>query len=157
RYSAAAWVLATVVAYIWIGGPNGLSRRRAVLLYLAGFLALVAPRTALSLSRGPVPGALLFPGVSRLYAHPHPSPNVQDRVVPGGEAPPSRAAGPDARRTSALHNLWSHAVSDLREMIGWPVAIACVLGALLAFRDRRWKTLAPVWLAGLALYLALVP
>jgi hypothetical protein len=56
-----------------------------------------------------------------------------------------------------LFNVWDHLRLDAKSVLGWPVAIAGLLGLALGFRDGTLRRLWPVWVAGALLFLTLVP
>src|SRR5205814_2519504 len=57
----------------------------------------------------------------------------------------------------SLANVPLHLRRDAHELLGVPVAILCVAGAVLALGASLRRALAPVWMQGALLFLALAP
>ncbi|HEY6867029.1 MAG TPA: tetratricopeptide repeat protein, partial [Candidatus Eisenbacteria bacterium] len=163
RYSAVALVPAALLCYAWLAVPEGLSRRRACALYLAGFAAIVAPWVAFSLARGSVPGSELLRNFG-FYSNPEATRNIQDR--PGaftGEVRLGRSLGEMVRGGAGpmlgriLRNVPEHLARDARELLGWPAAALCLAGIPFALLERAWRRLVPVWAFGAVLFASLLP
>ena len=161
RYSALALLPAgAVILAVWPprddhGRP---ARRRALLLFAAGFAALALPWLALSLRAGHWPGSNLVESFS-FYTDPSAQRNVQD--VAGGGGYRSLAAllreQPGALAGRLLGNVPDHLMRNLRSLIGEPVAWACGAGLVVTILDGGWRAMAPVGVAGAFVFAALVP
>ncbi len=161
RYSAIALLPAAVVCHVagWTAGAG--SRRRALALYLAGFVCVAGPWLAFALRSGQVPGGLLFHDVAydiysraqgRTWA------DYQAGLEPGFRSLVDvlvRDPGAVVRRDWA--NLLSHAAGDASSLLGRPVAVVCVAGLVVAAVTGAWRRLVPLIAIGGLLYLALVP
>jgi len=67
------------------------------------------------------------------------------------------ARDPGAVASRMLFNVYDHLRLDGRDLLGWPVAIAALLGLLLVIGTGAWRRLWPIGLAGALLFLTLVP
>jgi hypothetical protein len=161
RYNAIYLLPAAMIIYGWIGRPPGVSRRRAIGLYLLGFAAVAVPWIILAMLAGHPPGGNLYHNIAYdVFARPHGISwdEYQTRLQPQFKSLAdviTRDPGAVVRRE--ISNLLEHARLDLELMIGWPAAVAAGLGFLLALRDGTWRRLLPIWLAGALLFLTLVP
>lgn len=158
RYSASVLVPAAIACYALLDRPAGLSRRRAIGLFLGGFAALTLPWLAFSLSRGYLPGQHLLATYSTFYANPDASRNIQDLAPAARDSVLASARVPAKLNPGRLlSNLAQHVRLDLATLLSWPVASVCGLGLLFALRDRIWRPLASYWTCGALLFGALVP
>ena len=163
RYNAAVLVPAGLLCIAWPGAVAGASRKRAAALFLAGLAAVAAPWLIYSLSQGQVPGAMLVRNFV-YYATPDAARNTQD--LPGDldtPATPTTSLGELLQRDAgafvmrALGAIPDHLMQDAGVLLGWPVAIVCLLGLVLLISERRLGPLGPVWIPGAALFIVLVP
>jgi hypothetical protein len=163
RYSGVYLVPAALLGYAWRQGPEGVSRRRAALLYLAGFLVISGPWIGFSLAHRSIPGAGLVEYFS-FYANPEATRNVQDRPgglttdVPGGQ-PLSQVlkGGMGAFVVRLLLNIPDHLMRYGRELLGWPAAALVLAGMVLVALGREGRRLLPVWMPGGILFVLLIP
>ena len=163
RYSSVYLIPAALLGYAWRQGPQGLSRRRAALLYIAGLVVISAPWIGFSLAHRSVPGAGLVQYFS-FYANPEATRNVQDRPgglttdVPGGQ-PLSEVlkGGRGAFLLRLMGNVPDHLVRYGRELLGWPAAALLLAGMALVAFAREGRRLLPVWATGGILFVLLIP
>jgi len=163
RYNAAVLLPAGLVCIAWPGAVAGASRKRAAALFLAGFAAVASPWLIVSLSQGQVPGAMLVRNFI-YYATPGAARNTQD--LPGdldGAGVPTTSLGELLQRDAgalvmrALGAIPEHLAQDAGVLLGWPVAIVCLLGLTFLIFERHFRPLWPLWIPGVALFLVLVP
>src|SRR5262249_4258198 len=64
RYNAIYLPAGAFVAYMWLERPEGVPRRRALVLYAVGFALLSLPWLALSFHQGQAPGGTLFHNIA---------------------------------------------------------------------------------------------
>jgi tetratricopeptide (TPR) repeat protein len=57
----------------------------------------------------------------------------------------------------ALGAIPEHLAQDAGVLLGWPVAILCLLGLVLLISERRLRPFGPLWIPGAALFILLVP
>ena len=161
RYSALALVPAALLCYAWLAVPEGLTRRRACALYLAGFAVIAAPWLAFSLHAGQLPGANLVQSFS-FYSDLSARRNLLD-VAPNTTVSPYRSLAdllreqPGALLARLLANVPDHLVRNLQGLVGIPVAWMCGVGFLFALLERAWRPLAPVWVIGAVVFASLLP
>ncbi|HTK32832.1 MAG TPA: glycosyltransferase family 39 protein [Candidatus Saccharimonadaceae bacterium] len=141
--------------------PRPGARRRDALLFVTGFLAPVVPWVLFSLAHG---GRFSF----QLHH------NIAYEVF-------ARSKGMvwddyQKKLQPQFHNLWDvirrdppavfahmafnvldHVRLDAQQLLGWPLALAALAGALLVRSSGHARALLPVWLAGAWLSLSLVP
>src|SRR5439155_15948663 len=67
------------------------------------------------------------------------------------------ARDPGAVFRRMAFNVGDHLLQDAIKLLTVPVAVAALLGVVVARRDGSLRALWPVWLAGAALFLTLVP
>jgi hypothetical protein len=164
RYNSIYLVPVGILSALWLAAPAGRARGRSLLLQLGSFAAVAAPWLVFSLRAGFVPGASLFSLFGSFYMVSGASHNVQDlfaakadSIAAAREVGGALSRHPAALATQVLRNLPDHLVRDARELLGWPVAIACLAGAALAAADGRWRRLLGVWVAGALLFVTLLP
>jgi tetratricopeptide repeat protein len=161
RYSAIALLPGAIFCYAGLAPVAGAPRRRAVILYLGGFALVALPWIVLALRAGVAPGALLFHDIAYdIYANARGTTwaEYQTRLQPGFHSILEvlrRDPAAVLRREGS--NLLTHVRGDAQRLLGWPVAATCVLGSLLAFRDRATRKLAALWVLGGLCYLTLIP
>lgn len=158
RYTAIALLPALLVAAVL--APRGTRVRRALGL-LAGFAVIAAPVLAWFVRAGHFPGEALFHDVAyEAYAlgSGRTLADYQAGLQPGLHSlAQALAHDPAALVRRELANTLGHVRADARDLLGWPVAALCAVGAVAIALERgrrRWVTLA---IAAVALYLALVP
>lgn len=184
RYNAAVMLPAGLLCIAWPGALAGAvhagtgrgsaggaahgttrppSRKRAAALFLAGFALVTAPWLVYSLSQGQVPGAMLVRNFV-YYATPDAARNTQDWPGDlGGREVPTTSLGELLQRDAgafvmrALGAIPEHLAQDGGVLLGWPVAILCLLGLAFLISERRFRPLWPLWIPGGALFLVLVP
>jgi len=163
RYNAAVLFPAGLACIAWPGALAVASRKRAALLFAAGFAVVAAPWLIYSLGHGQVPGAMLVRNFV-YYATPDAARNTQD--LPGDLTTPETptvSLGELLRRDAgalvllALKAIPSHLAQDASALLGWPIAVLCLLGLALVIMEPRFRGLWPLAVPGLALFLALVP
>ena len=164
RYNSIVLLPAGILSVLWLAPPAGTSRGRALLLLLAGFVVVAAPWVAFSLRAGFVPGASLVQLFGSFYMAGGAARNVQDLFAARADSiVAAREIGGILGRPAAevaaqiARNLPEHLVRDARELLRWPVAIACLAGLALAVADGRWRRLLPVWIFGSLLFATLLP
>lgn len=157
RYNAAAIVPAALLHLLVLDRRPAALRRHAAIAYLAGFLALAVPWTALSVANGHVPGEGLVRNAAFFSASTGAERNVQDRLVDEGAArspAATAAASPLARLTM---NAPDHLREDAKRLLGWPVAALVLLGVLSLALPGALRAWLPAGLPGLFAFAALVP
>ena len=149
RYSALYLVPGAGLVYGWMP-PQDRSRGRSLAACAVGFLVVVGPWLMFSLAHGTLPGEGLARGYA-FYAAEHGSWNVQDDFQPLDGAPPripgwGEVVGADPRAFLAdrLRAIPSHLGEDARDLLGWPGAIALLLGLALLWRHPARSRLVPI-------------
>ena len=161
RYSAVLLLPGAVACYAWLIPAEGRTKPRTVALYCAGFASVALPWLAFALRSGVPPGAMLFHDIAYdIYASGRGNTwaDYQSRLQPGFHSLIDvvlRDPIGVVRRESS--NLVSHLSGDVNSLLGWPVATMSLAGLALAFRDGWLRKLAPLWLLGGLLYVALIP
>jgi hypothetical protein len=160
RYSG-LWLLPAGLALTWFGGTVHADRRRATALFAAGFLLPVVPWVAWSLAHG---------GTLRFQLHHNIAYDVFARAkgitwdqyqrdlqpqFPNLGAVIAR--DPAAVAGRMLFNVWDHLRLDAEKLLGWPTAIAALLGGVLGAVDGSLRRHWPLWLSGALAFLVLVP
>jgi tetratricopeptide (TPR) repeat protein len=159
RYSAIALFPGLLIVCAWSPGRSG--RLRAALACAAGFAVVAAPWLAFAARSGHLPGALLFHDIAfDIYASGRGQTwaEYQTRLQPGFHSLLDvliRDPGAVLRREGG--NALTHLAGDARDLLGWPVTAACLLGLALALKDGSWRKLTPIGLVGVLLYVALIP
>jgi hypothetical protein len=142
-----------------LGGTPQPDRRRASLRFAAGFALPVLPWVLWSLTHGARFSFQLHHNIAyEVFAHAKGIPwdtyqrDLQSQFHTLGDV---IARDPGAVAARMFVNLFGHAWNSARSLIGWPVAIAALLGAALGWSSlrRAW----PVWLVAALLYATLVP
>ncbi len=161
RYSAIYLVPGAFASYLWLAPAEGMSKRRAVILFLAGFAAPILPWLAISLRSGQAPGTALFHNIAYdVYAR---SRGITWDEYQARLQPQFRSwwdvlkLDPQAVFRREVQNVLEHLRQDLRVLLGAPAAWVCGAGLVLAFLDGTARKLAPLLLCGLFLFLSLVP
>jgi len=160
RYNSVYVVPGALAAYAWFGRPPGLSRPRAIALFLAGFGVLVLPWSVVSIRAGQVPAAALFANFS-FFANPTSSRNVQD--APAAARADTQSVAEIVRRNpggmarTLAGNVTSHLAADVRQVLGLPVAALCGLGLLLLIAGGAWRPLVPLGIFAALLFGTLLP
>ncbi|HET9325535.1 MAG TPA: glycosyltransferase family 39 protein [Candidatus Eisenbacteria bacterium] len=161
RYSSLYLVPILVVAQLWRRDEPGSWVRRAM-ASAAGFLLVVAPWAAFSVGQGVIPGEGLVRGYA-FYANDHGDWNVQDDVSDFGNAsatiPSLRSVigrDPKAFVWNRLRQVSVHLRGDARDLLGWPAAIAALLGLALLWRHRLERRLLPLAIAGVLCFVSLL-
>jgi hypothetical protein len=161
RYSAIALLPGALLCYAWLDRPAGVSRWRALALYLVGFAIVAVPWLVIALRAGTPPGAMLFHDIAYdIYAKARGTTwaEYQTRLQPGFQSLVDvmlRDPGAVLRREGS--NLLSHLYGDAKLLLGWPVAALCLAGLLVALADGSWRKMRPLWVVGALLYLTLIP
>lgn len=160
RYNAAVLLPAGLIA-IALGGTLHERRARAALLFAAGFLAPVVPWVAWSLAHGATFASQLHHNIAYdVFARARGIPWDNYQRLLQHEFPTLGhviARDPGAVLRRELFNVGDHLRLDAVALLGWPVAIAALAGAVIAALDGTLKRLWPVWLAAGLTFLALVP
>ena len=165
RYPAVVLVPAAWLEFLVFDRTDWKHGARRVALHLLGFLLLVGPWVAFSMSRGHVPGEVLVQRAD-FYLSPAGSQNVQD--MPGAfadslpekdiaslESVVERDAWGFARHV--VTNLGDHFRRDALQLLGWPVAVLVGLGVALCIIDGSWRTLTALCAPWLLFAILLAP
>jgi hypothetical protein len=160
RYSS-AYLLPAGVLLLAAGVGGGGHRARRVLGFVAGWALPVLLWIVYARMHGSGPPFELYHGFAyEMYARPaglawdqyqrtmHPQFHGLWDVL---------SREPTAIASRLLANLGDHVVRDGRELLGWPVAVCAVLGALLGRWDRGWRRLWPVALTGTLAFVIVLP
>jgi tetratricopeptide (TPR) repeat protein len=160
RYNAVVLLPAGLVALLAGGTPQA-ERRRAALLFAAGFLAPILPWVAFSLARGQSFHFQFFHNIaydvfarSRGIAWDDYQKLLQPQFHSLGDVI-ARDPGAVVRREA--FNVWDHLRLDARSLIGLPVAFCALIGLVLSALDGTLKRLWPILLVSGLLFLSLVP
>lgn len=131
--------------------PDRTERGRRLAASAAGFLVVIGPWLALSLTQGVVPGEGLIRGYA-FYADHDGAWNVQDSPprengdlvtqIPGLRS--VVGADPMAFLTSRLREIPRHLEGDARHLLGWPATVALLLGVWGWWSDPRRRGLIPI-------------
>jgi tetratricopeptide (TPR) repeat protein len=136
-------------------------RLPAALAFLGGFAILVLPWVLYSIAGGQSVSIQLHHNIAfEVFARPQGIvwDDYQKLMQPQfGSLWDVIARDPGAVFSRMLFNLWDHLRLDARDLLGWPVAAAAVLGAALALWTGAVRRLWPVLAAGALLFLTLVP
>jgi Dolichyl-phosphate-mannose-protein mannosyltransferase len=155
RYSA-GYLFVVGLAFAW-----SRERARAAIPFALGVLVPLGAWVGFSLSHGVMPATSLHHNVAyEIYAHARGLSwdDYQRTLQPTFHSLREvLTRDPGAVRQRLLFNLFEHVRSDAAHLLGWPVAIAALVGLGLALRDGLVRRAWPLWLAGLLLYLSLVP
>jgi len=143
-------------------GPGARAQRtRAALEFAAGFFAPVVPWVLYSLAHGGSFSFQLHHNIAyEVFARAKGIPwdTYQNELQPQFKSLMDVIRrDPGAVFGRILFNVWDHLRLDAMNVLGWPVAIAGVLGLVLGLRDGTLRRLWPVWVAGALLFLTLVP
>lgn len=148
---------------IYLGFRRGaVDRVRTIGLFLVGFATLWLPWLMYSVAAGHWPGFALIRYFS-YYARPDGTAAVlQDGSVPvtfpSYESLPSMLQHEFPRLAALVFgHLPTYLARHGAELLGWPVAALCVLGAAVALREGRGRGLLPVWLHGALLFAFSLP
>jgi tetratricopeptide (TPR) repeat protein len=160
RYNAVYLFPAGLVA-ILAGGTRYEARRAATSRFIAGFLAPVVPWVLYSLTHGAAFSFQLHHNIAyEVYAHARgitwdeyertlqPQFHNLWQVI---------ARDPGAVASRMAYNVFDHLRRDALQLIGAPVALLAALGLVLGALDGALRRLWPLWLAGVLLFLTLVP
>ena len=143
--------------------PSRAPRRRVrgALEFAAGFFALVVPWVLFSLSHGGAFSFQLHHNIAyEVFARAKGIPwdTYQNELQPQFKSLMDVIRrDPGAVFGRILFNVWDHLRLDASQVLGWPVAIAALLGAAIGVRDGSLKRLWPVGVAGALLFFTLVP
>ena len=160
RYNAIV-LLPTGLVAILGGGTSVASRRRAALLFTAGFFAPVVPWILYSLAHG---------GGFSLQLHHNIAYDVFARArgiswddYQKDLQPQFKtlwdviARDPGAVTRRLLFNVGDHLRKDASNLLGWPIAVAALLGVVAGLRDGTLKRLWPLGVLGALLFGTLLP
>lgn len=155
RYNAAYLVPGSIATLAWLDSADAPQRRSRLVGWIAAFALVAAPWTAASVAQGHWPGEALFSNAT-FYANPSiGGRNVQDR--PAAQAGAAEEAPRRGALARTLSQTPSHLREDARALLGWPVAVLCLFGAVLLARDPRARASAPIGLHGALAFLSLAP
>lgn len=161
RYSAIALLPGALAYYAWRSSADRPPRARTIVQFLAGFAVIALPWLILASRSGTVPGGLLFHDIAYdIYASARGQTwaDYQTRLQPGFHSLAEVVArDPVAVLRREGENLLSHLPADAKELLGWPAAVLCMAGLLVALLEGTWRRLAPLAPFALFFYLALVP
>ena len=162
RYNLAFLVPAAVLCLLLPGvAPDG-ARGRAIRAWLTGCAAIVLPWTAFSLIRGHVPGEVLFTNYG-FYAESAPARHVQDWTAAARDTAARLTFTELLQREGAgLLARWGaaavdHLRRDLGTLVGWASAALAAAGVAWTLLGGAWRRQAPLALAWVFAFLALVP
>jgi tetratricopeptide (TPR) repeat protein len=121
---------------------------------------VILPWLGLSIPSGKMPGGALFHDIAYdIYSSKGISwDRYAVQIQPG-----IRSLGDVALRAPAVvlrrefTNLFRHLALDFKLLLGWQVAVWCMLGMILSLWDGTWRRLLPVWMLGAFLFITLVP
>lgn len=160
RYNSIVLLPAGLVA-ILAGGTPTPHRRRAALLFTAGFLAPVFPWVLYSLAHGASFSFQLHHNIAyEVFARARGIPwdDYQRDLQPQFHSLwDVIARDPRAVASRMLWNVFDHVRQDASRLLGWPTAAAAVIGLALAWRDGTLRRLWPLGVAGILLFMTLVP
>jgi hypothetical protein len=160
RYNAVALVPAGVAALL-LGGTPQAERRRAALLFAAGFAAPVLPWVAFSLAHGQTFQMQFHHNIAYdVFARARGVAwdDYQKLLQPQFKSLADVIArDPGAVLGRELFNVWDHLRLDALSLLGGAVALAAGAGAALAWADGTLRRLWPVGLWGALFFLTLVP
>jgi tetratricopeptide (TPR) repeat protein len=161
RYSAIALLPGALAYYAWRSSTDRPPRARAIVEFLGGFVVIAVPWLILALRSGTAPGGLLFHDIAYdIYASARGQTwaDYQTRLQPGFHSLVDVVArDPAAVLRREGGNLLSHLPADAKELLGWPAALLCVAGLLVALLEGTWRRLASLAPFACFFYLALVP
>ena len=136
-------------------------RARHALLFAAGFFAPVVPWVLFSLAHGGTFSFQLHHNIAyEVFARAKGIPwdTYQNELQPQFKSLADVIRrDPKAVFSRMLFNVWDHLRLDAALVLGWPVAIAGLFGLAIGARDGSLRRLWPLWVAGVLLFLTLVP
>jgi len=160
RYSA-VYLLPTGLIALWLHGTRFPGRGGATWRFAVGFSGPVVPWVIFSLAHG---------GSLQLQLHHNIAYDVfaRSRGIAWDDYQKLMqpqfnslwdviARDPGAVMRRELFNVWDHLRLDATSLAGIPVAIAALIGLVLAIRDGTFRRLWPLWVAGALAFLTLVP
>ncbi len=160
RYNAIVLLPVGLIA-IGFGGGRVEKRRPALLAFTAAFAALTSPWIAFSLAHGGQFASQLHHNIAYdVFARPKGmvwdeyQRTMQPQFHSLGDV---IARDPGAVFAREIANVGEHLMLDARLLLGWPIGVCAVLGAVLLTLDGRARKLWPVGLAGALGFLVLVP
>src|SRR5262245_416854 len=160
RYNAVALVPAGLVAML-AGGTLHADRRRASLVFVAGFAALVVPWVVYSLASGQSFSFQFHHNIAYdVFARAKGIPwdDYQKLLQPQFKTLGDVIArDPGAVFRRELFNVWDHLARDARHLLGMPVALCGLAGLVFVWTDGTLRRLWPVALAAALFFLTLVP
>jgi hypothetical protein len=160
RYNA-VYLVPTGVVTLLAGAGMVQHRRRACLLFVAGFLAPVVPWVIYSIAHGSAFSFQLHHNIAYdVFARARGIPwdDYQRDLQPQFKTlwdVISRDPGAVARRL--LFNVWDHLRQDALQLMTLPVAIAALAGLVLGIVDGSLRRVWPLALGGVLLFGTLVP
>ena len=161
RYTAVALLPVTLLLAVATPERTAARRARALAWHVAGLALVLVPWLLASRRAGHLPGELLFHDFAFDVlgtAQGHSLTDYQNSLQPGLHSLGDVVArGPLAILAREWSNLRSHVLADARDLMGWPLAAAAVLGMLEFASRRRRRALGTLLLAAALLYLSLVP
>jgi tetratricopeptide (TPR) repeat protein len=160
RYSAVALLPVAIVCLLTRGAPRG-SRWRHAGVFLAALAIVAGPWIVVSAGAGVIPGGQLFHNVAfHVYAGSRGVTwdDYQAVLQPefGSLADVIRRE-PGAVATRLFANLVDHLRLDASRVLGWPLAVAALIGLAVVIVRGRWRSLGPLGAYGAAQYLVLLP
>jgi tetratricopeptide (TPR) repeat protein len=160
RYNAIALLPAGVLAAL-LGGTLHADRRRAALLFAAGFVLVVAPWVAFSLAQGQRFSFQFHHNIAydvfaraKGIAWDDYQKLMQPQFKSLGDV---IARDPGAVLRRELFNVWDHMRLDARTLMGAPMAWCALVGLAFAGFDPSLRRAWAIGLAGLLFFLTLVP
>src|SRR6185369_11887574 len=157
----AIYLLPAGLVVILAGAAGGSARLRAAARFAGGFFVLVVPWVLYSVAHG---------GRLALQLHHNIAYEVfaRSKGIAWDEYQKSMqsqfpnlasviARDPAAVTRQIVANIGGHLKSDAASLLGWPLAIAALVGLVLVLRDHGARRAWPVLVAGALLFLTLVP
>lgn len=159
RYSA-VYLFPAGLAAMLAGGALHERRGRAALLFTLGFLAPVGAWALFAMSSGGLSFQLHHNVAYEVFARAKGIPwdEYETTLEPQFKTLADVIArDPGAVFGRVLFNLVDHLRLDAAALLGWPTAIAALLGVVLGLLDGTLRRLWPLWVAGALCYLTLAP
>ncbi len=155
RYNLAS-VVPGALAAVFLLRTGARDRWASAAVFLGVFLLAVAPFTIGSLLAGYVPGRTLL-GDAGYYISDTPGTVLEERYTPGAAStsPVTGLTATIVRRL--LTGIPVNLLSDGVLLLGWPVALLALAGAIAMFRSRGARPLLALAPFGLFTFLALAP
>jgi tetratricopeptide (TPR) repeat protein len=160
RYNA-VYLLPTGIVAVFAGGTLAPHRRRAAVLFSAGFFVPVLPWVLFSISQGSHFEFQLHHNIAYdVFARAKGIPwdDYQRDLQPQFKTLwDVIARDPKAVASRMVFNVWDHLRQDALTLLTWPVAAAAAVGLIFAIRDGSARRIGPLLFGGVLLFGTLVP